>query len=181
MIETKRLRLRPWKESDLEPFAKMNADPMVREFFASKLDKEESDHLARTLIQFIDERGWGFWAVERLEDSLFIGFIGLEYVDFESHFTPAVEIGWRLSVEHWGKGYATEGANACLEYGFNTLHLPEIVALTAQGNVKSRRVMEKLGMTYDPKDDFDHPKIIQGHPVRRHVLYRKVREQWVCK
>jgi RimJ/RimL family protein N-acetyltransferase len=110
--------------------------------------------------------------VEVRGGAAFAGFVGLSVPRFEAHFAPCVEIGWRLAAQHWGHGYATEGARAALAFGFGTLGLEEIVAFTAPRNVRSRRVMEKIGMTYDPADDFDHPLLPEGHPLRRHVLYR---------
>jgi 3-dehydroquinate dehydratase/shikimate dehydrogenase len=174
-IKTKRLILRPWKESDLEPFARLNADPRVMECFPAPLSRQESDALALRIQTKMNEQGWGFWAVEAPGVADFIGMIGLAHVLWEAHevhFTPAIEIGWRLLHEYWGKGYATEGAKAALEFGFQTLKCDEIVAFTAVANARSRHVMEKLGMHTDPKDDFDHPKVPEGHPLRRQVLYR---------
>lgn len=175
-IKTKRLILRPWKETDLKPFAKINADTKVLEYFPATLSKEESDQMAYRIKSKIEERGWGLWAVEVPGHCDFIGFIGLNNVDkesFSTHFSPAIEVGWRLAFEYWGKGYATEGAKAALVYGFETLNLPEIVSFTAEQNMRSRRVMEKIGMHHDPKDDFDHPKLAENSPLKRHVLYRK--------
>lgn len=171
-IKTKRLILRPWKEDDLEPFAALNADPRVREFFPSLLSKEESNQSIQLFSEHIDKYGWGFWAAELLETGEFIGLIGLQHVNFEAPFTPAIEIGWRLSFKHWGKGYAPEGAQAVLQQGFETLGLKEIVSFTAVGNQRSRQVMEKIGMDHTSDDDFDHPKLPKGHPLARHVLYR---------
>lgn len=172
MIETERLLLRQWREEDKEPFAKLNGDARVREFFPSILNKEESDHLFGLLSAHIEKYGWGMWAAELKSTGEFIGFIGIWEIPFTAHFTPAVEIGWRLAFEHWGKGYATEGALAALRYGFETLHLKEIVALTAVENRRSRNVMEKIGMKRNPADDFDHPNVPEGNKVRRQVLYR---------
>ncbi len=175
-LKTERLVLRPWCQEDLEPFAKLNADPFVMEYFPKTLAKEESDQWGERMKAKIEEKGWGFWAVSIPGIADFIGFIGLNFVDhafLPVHFTPAVEIGWRLAFDYWGKGYATEGAKACLKYGFETLNLSEIVSFTAVRNMRSRRVMEKIGMHRDEKDDFDHPKLPEGHPLKRHVLYRK--------
>jgi RimJ/RimL family protein N-acetyltransferase len=172
IIETDRLILREWKPSDLEPFARLNADPRVMEFFPASLSQDET----AAMIQLIQERsmknGFCFWAAELKSTGEFIGFIGLNIPGMETHFTPCVEIGWRIDFKFWGKGYAPEGALACLKYGFSTLNLNEIVSFTTVNNLKSRRVMEKIGMTYDPQGDFDHPKVQEGHPLRRHVLYR---------
>ena len=160
VIETPRLILRPWKESDREPFARMNADPRVMEFFPARLSREESDAL-------MDRVRSELLAAELRETGEFIGFIGLSVPTFEAHFTPCVEIGWRLAAEHWGRGLATEGARAVLARAEG-----EVVSFTTVGNLRSRRVMEKLGLTHDPRDDFDHPRLPEGHPLRRHVLYR---------
>ena len=178
-IKTDRLLLRPWREEDLEPFAQLNADPRVMEYFCKLLSRQESDnHIIQFHSPHIDKYGWGFWAASLIETGEFIGFIGLKHVYFEAHFTPAVEIGWRLAFNHWGKGYATEGALAALQYGFNTLNLEEVVAYTAAQNKRSRRVMEKIGMHHDPQDDFDHPEIPEGHRLKRCVLYRIEKDAW---
>jgi 3-dehydroquinate dehydratase/shikimate dehydrogenase len=178
-LKTKRLILRPWKKEDLEPFAALNADLQVMEYFPSTLSREESDQLAGRIQAKFAEKGWGMWAVSAPAIADFIGFIGLNFVDsFSAPFTPAVEIGWRLGSGFWGQGYAVEGALASLQYGFETLHLNEIVSFTATQNQRSRRVMEKIGMHHNMKDDFDHPKLPEGHPLRRHVLYRFRKEEW---
>lgn len=177
-IRTDRLILRQWKKGDLEPFASINADPRVREYFPGLETKEESDRSASLRSNHIEKFGWGTWAATLAETGEFIGFIGLADVQIQPKFDPAVEIGWRLAYKHWGKGYATEGALACLRYGFETLKLDEIVSLTVVENTRSRRVMEKIGMHHDSKDDFDHPKLPEGHPLRRHVLYRLDRDEW---
>lgn len=171
-IKTNRLILRQWQESDLEPFAALNADSTVMEFFPSLLTREQSDELVKRCSEQISTHGWGFWAATLIETGEFIGFLGLHPVTFEAPFTPAVEIGWRLAYKHWGKGYATEGANAALAYGLDKLKLPQIVSFTTVNNLRSRHVMEKIGMDHTPADDFDHPKLPPGHPLRRHVLYR---------
>lgn len=181
MIKTDRLILRSWKERDLEPFAALNADPRVMEYFPSILSRTESDQLAKRIKTKMDEKGWGMWAVSIPGVAEFIGFIGLnseDQISFPAPFTPAVEVGWRIAFEHWGKGYATEGAKAALAYGFETLNLGEIVSFTATQNRRSRRVMERIGMHHDPRDDFDHPKLVEGHPLRRHVLYRLDVKEW---
>jgi RimJ/RimL family protein N-acetyltransferase len=176
VLPTERLLLRQWREDDLEPFAAMNADPEVMRFFPAPLTREESDGLARALQAEIAGRGWGLWAVEVLDDGAFAGFVGITEPSFEAHFTPAVEIGWRLARESWGRGYATEAARAALAFAFDELGLPEIVSFTSVGNEPSRRVMERLGMRHDPADDFDHPRVAPG-PLRRQVLYRLGREE----
>jgi ribosomal-protein-alanine N-acetyltransferase len=175
---TELLVLRPWRDEDLPAFAALNADPRVMEHFPSVLTRLESDAVAGRIRAHIAERGFGLWAVELRSGAPFIGFVGLlswthpEPVPFRSLVRPCIEVGWRLAAEHWGRGYATEAAFAALGFGFSTLELPEIVAMTATQNLASRRVMEKLGMKRDPADDFDHPRVPLGHRVRRHVLYR---------
>lgn len=172
MITTERLLLRPWRPSDRAPFAALNADPRVMECFPRPLTTAESDAMVDRIEAHFAEKGFGLWAVEVPGVAAFIGFIGLSTPRFTAHFTPCVEIGWRLAHTHWGHGYATEGAKAALAYGFQTLKLPEIVAMTAVTNQRSRRVMEKLGMTHNSADDFDHPLLPAGHPITPHVLYR---------
>jgi RimJ/RimL family protein N-acetyltransferase len=172
MIETERLILRQWRGADREPFARITADPRVMEFFPAVLTREQSDALVGRCEAHYREHGFTFFAAELIETGEFVGFIGLARTPFEAHFTPCVEIGWRLAFERWNRGLATEGARAALRYGFEQLNLAEIVALTAPANVRSRRVMEKLCMKRDPADDFDHPRVPEGHPLRRHVLYR---------
>jgi ribosomal-protein-alanine N-acetyltransferase len=176
-IRTERLRLRPWLPADRKPFASLNADPRVMEYFPGPLSRVESDGFAARIETRFAERGFGLWAVEVPGVAPFAGFIGLSVPGFEAHFTPCVEIGWRLAAEHWGRGYATEGAGAVLAFGFGTLEIPEIVSFTAVGNIRSRRVMEKIGMTYRPTDDFDHPTFAVGHRLRRHALYRIARPE----
>jgi RimJ/RimL family protein N-acetyltransferase len=171
-VRTARLVLRAWMDADNEPFAEMNADPEVMAHFPAVLSREESDAIAGRIRKHFDERGFGPWAVELPGDAPFIGFVGLMAPSFEAHFTPCVEVGWRIARAHWNKGYATEGARAALLLGFGELGLREIVSMTVPANVRSRRVMEKLGMKRDPKGDFDHPRIPKGSPLERHVLYR---------
>lgn len=169
IIETKRLILRPWREEDLEPFACMNADSRVREYFPSVLSSEESHRQAASHIRHITAEGWGFWAVSIKGGAPFIGFIGMQKIDFLPDIPPTVEIGWRLAHPFWGQGFATEGALASLKYGFDKLHLPEILAFTARDNIRSQTVMKKIGMSY--VKDFDHPKLPKEHPLSPHVLY----------
>ncbi|SFH53025.1 GNAT family N-acetyltransferase [Planctomicrobium piriforme] len=172
ILTTPRLRLRGWQAGDLPAFAAMNADPVVREFFPGLMTREECEAMIARVTDHFDRDGFGFWAVELLATGQFIGMVGLQNVPFESHFTPNVEIGWRIAREFWGNGYATEAAQACLDLGFQTLGLKEIVAFTVPANLRSRAVMERLGMTRNPEDDFDHPSLSKGHPLERHVLYR---------
>lgn len=166
MIRTERLLLRQWQESDREPWAAMNADPRVREFFPSVLTREESDAAFDRISSGIDERGWGQWAVEA--DGEFLGFTGLAAPGFRD----GVEIGWRFATSAWGHGYATEAARAAIDYGFEQLSLPEIISFTTVLNVRSRAVMERIGMIRDEDGDFEHPSVPVGDPVRKHVLYR---------
>ncbi len=172
-LRTPRLLLRPWRDSDRPPFAALNADPEVRRWFPSLQTRAESDATAAALQAHLDAHGFGLWAVEAPGVAPFLGFVGLQHVRFAAPFAPAVEAGWRLARAWWGRGYATEAARAALAHAFGPLALPEVVAFTVPGNAASRRVMERLGMTRDPADDFDHPRIPEGHPMRRHVLYRK--------
>jgi len=176
-LQTDRLYLRHWRASDREPFAALNADPRVMEHFPAPLSREESDALAARIESHFEQHGFGLWAVEIVGAAPFAGFIGLSIPRFEAHFTPCVEIGWRLASEYWGYGYATEGARAVLAFGFEQLQLAEIVSFTVPDNLRSRRVMERLGMIRIPADDFDHPVLPKGHPLRRHVLYRLARPE----
>ena len=178
MLTTPRLRLRLWRNEDLEPFAALNADPRVREFFPSIQTHQESAESMRYIRDHFEQRGLGFWAVEVIGGAPFIGFIGLAVPSFAAPFTPCVELGYRLAFEHWGHGYATEGSRAALAFGFGTVGLAEIVAMTAAGNERSRRVMERLGMSRRVADDFDHPNVAPEHPLRRHVLYRLTAREW---
>lgn len=171
-LETARLSLRRWEREDREPFAVLNADPEVMEYFPATLSRAESDALADRIEADIERRGFGLWAVEVRDGAGFIGFVGLDVPSFEADFTPAVEVGWRLARHAWGHGYATEAARAALAHGFGSLGLGEIVAMTAVGNRRSRAVMERLGMTCDGGDDFEHPGVPPGHRLRPHVLYR---------
>lgn len=178
-LRTERLALRRWREADLATFAALNADPAVTEFLVGPLTRAESDDMVARIEGTFDERGFGLWAVEVAADGpdagAFAGFVGLWPTGFQAHFTPAVEVGWRLARAHWGRGYATEAARASLADGFARLGLPEVVSFTAAVNVRSRRVMERLGMTRDPAHDFDHPRLPPGHRLRPHVLYRITR------
>jgi ribosomal-protein-alanine N-acetyltransferase len=169
---TPRLTLRRWRESDREPFVAINADPRVMEHFLAPLIRDESEELIARIEQEFEERGFGLWALELRETGDLIGFTGLSVPEFEADFSPAVEVGWRLAASAWGRGYATEAARAALEFGFGPAGLDEVVSLTSAGNERSRAVMERLGMSHDPADDFDHPEIPNGHALRRHVLYR---------
>jgi RimJ/RimL family protein N-acetyltransferase len=178
-IRTARLRIRSWRDDDFEAYAAMNADPRVMEFYPSVVSRDESRVRFERGKAGMAERGYGFWPVEVLGGAPFIGMVALADPDFEAHFMPAVEIGWRLAAEHWNRGYATEAARAVLAFGFERLALPEIVSFTTVANVRSRRVMEKIGMHRSPDDDFRHPLLPDGHPLQPHVLYRLRREAFV--
>jgi RimJ/RimL family protein N-acetyltransferase len=177
-LRTARLVLRRWRPEDREPFASVNADPLVMLHFPATLTRKESDALAGRIEWHFGHYGFGLWAVEIPSVTPFAGFIGLSVPSFEAHFTPCVEVGWRLMKRHWGMGYATEGARAALQFGFERLGLEQIVSFTVPANVPSRRVMERIGMSYSEVDDFDHPLLMEGHPRRRHVLYRMTRATW---
>jgi RimJ/RimL family protein N-acetyltransferase len=177
-LRTERLLLRQWRDDDLEPFAALNGDSETMRFFVSPQSRAESDALAESARGRIEAVGWGLWAVEVSGGASFIGFVGLARPSFEAHFTPAVEVGWRVAREHWGRGYATEAARAAVAYGFEQLALDEIVSFTSPINEPSWRVMERLGMSHDPADDFEHPRVPVGHPLRLHVLYRLSRTVW---
>jgi RimJ/RimL family protein N-acetyltransferase len=169
-LRTDRLTLRSWQESDIAPWAEMNADPEVREYLGDVLTREQSAASAARFQAQLDERGFGFWAVEVLGTGEFIGFTGLDQVDEGMPFT-GIEVGWRLARPAWGHGYATEAARASLAFGFQVLALPEILAVTTAGNLRSQAVMQRIGMTRDPAGDFDDPAEPEG-PLRRNVLYR---------
>lgn len=177
-LETERLRLRTWRDSDREPFAAMNADPQVMEFFESVMSREKSDASVARMIDHFAMHGWGLWVGERRDTGEFIGTIGLTTPRWPLPGAPKIEIGWRLAKAHWGLGFASEGAGAALRLGFERLDATEIVAVTALGNRRSRAVMERIGMR-DAREDFDHPAVPEGHPVRRHCLHRITREDWL--
>jgi RimJ/RimL family protein N-acetyltransferase len=177
-IETERLLLRPWRDSDLGPFAELNTDVRVMEFFLSTLPRSESDAFAMKVRAHFDEHGYGLWAVEVKEGAPFIGFVGLATVTFEAPFVPAVEIGWRLAHASWGRGYASEAARASLRLAFEELALDEVVSFTVETNQRSRAVMERIGMHHVSAGDFDHPRIPESHPLCRHALYRLGRAEW---
>ena len=175
-LRTERLLLRGWTDSDRGAFANLNGDLRVMEFMPGALSREESDQLFEKIQSHIRSHGFGLYAAELLREHLFIGYLGLAIPSFEAKFTPCVEIGWRLAAQHWNQGLATEGARAVVHFAFENLGIPELVSFTVPANRPSRRVMEKLRMTHDPADDFEHPRIPESHPLRRHVLYRLRRE-----
>ena len=171
-LTTERLLLRRWRPADLEPFARMNADPVVMEHFPGLMTREQSDEFAERIEQGFERHGFGLWAVELPGEAPFVGFVGLSVPGFEAPFMPAVEIGWRLDAAWWGRGIATEAARAAAAYGFGPAGLDELVSFTAPANLRSRAVMERIGMSHDAAGDFDHPRLPPGHHLRRHVLYR---------
>lgn len=172
ILETEHLLLRTFKESDVAPMLAINQDPKVMEYFPALQNEEETRALIDRINAHQEQHGYSLYAVELKATGEMIGFVGLMYRDFEAHFTPVVEIGWRLASTHWNQGYATEAARAVLDYAFSVLGLKEIVSFTSEINMPSRRVMEKLGFTHNPKDDFDHPKLEPSHRLSKHVLYR---------
>ena len=177
-LRTPRLWLRPWRAEDREPFSILNADPAVMEYLPSVLTPAESNGLADRIETHFLKHGFGLWAAELPGTSPFIGYVGLAIPSFQAHFMPCIEIGWRLARPYWGNGYATEGARAALHFGFGQLGLREIVSFTVPANVRSRRVMERLGMQHSPSDDFDYPELPRLHLLRRHVLYRLSLLSW---
>jgi RimJ/RimL family protein N-acetyltransferase len=176
MLQTPRLLLRQWRAEDREPFAAMGRDPAVMAHFPALLTREESDAGADRAEAYIAQNGFGFWAVEIPGEAFFAGFIGLRRPWFKAHFTPCIEIGWRLARPFWGRGYATEGAAAALEIGFTRLGLEEIVAYAVPANARSLAVMGRIGMQFS--GEFDHPELPEGHRLRRHVLYRIGKKEW---
>jgi RimJ/RimL family protein N-acetyltransferase len=172
MLETPRLILRPWRDADVEPWVALSADPRVMEHFPRPYERAESEAGLVRIRARMDRDGYGWWPIEVKGGAAFAGVIVLQDIPFEAHFTPAIEVGWWLAHEHWGQGYATEGARAALDFAFGELERSEVVAITTPVNVRSQRVMQRLGMTRDPADDFEHPGIEAGHPLRMHVLYR---------
>lgn len=169
-LVTDRLQLRRWRRSDREPFAALNADPEVMEYFPALLSRAESGALVDRIEEGFQRHGFGLWAVER--EGVLLGFTGLSVPRFTAAFLPAVEVGWRLRRDAWGQGFATEAARAAVEAGFQRWGLDEIVSFTSEANARSRAVMARIGMTRDPDDDFDHPALPRGHRRERHVLYR---------
>ena len=178
-IDTERLRLRQWWPSDREPFAAMNADAEVMRYFPAKQSREASDRSIDVWQAELADRGWSNWAVELKEGGVFLGFIGLTVPRRALPFMPCVEIGWRLARAHWRQGYATEGARGALRVGFKQLQLPEIVSFTAVVNLPSRAVMERIGMI-NANEDFEHPAVPEGNPLRTHCLYRLSRSRWAA-
>jgi len=178
VLNTDRLILRPWQAQDRAPFAAINRDPAVMQFMPAPLSAEETDAFVDRIETHFNQHGFGLWAAQLRNSDQFIGYIGLAVPRFRAPFMPAVEIGWRLASESWRRGLATEGARAVVDHAFSVLGLPALVSFTVPANLPSRRVMEKLGMTHDPADDFDHPSFPEGHPLRHQVLYRLTCSQW---
>jgi RimJ/RimL family protein N-acetyltransferase len=177
-LKTERLLLRRWNASDREPFAALNADPEVMRYFRQPLDRSASDQFVDRIETGFEKNGFDLWAVEESSTRTFLGFTGLVRQTFEAHFTPAVEIGWRFCRAAWGHGFATEAARGALRFGFEDAGLEEIVSMTTRTNERSRAVMERIGMTYDPADDFEYVNTPIGHPLRPSVLYRLSRARW---
>ena len=174
IITSRRLKLRNWKDEDTEPFIKMNMDTDVMRFFPAPQTREETLAQILRIKQHFDDHGYGLYAVERKDNGLFIGFTGFAHPRFESHFTPCIEIGWRLSKENWRQGFATEAAKACLDHGFKRLGFDEILSFTATTNIPSIGVMEKVGLTR--VEVFEHPLLPNGHKLKPHVLYKVVKK-----
>lgn len=171
-IETPRLILRDWQEKDIEPFARMNADRQVMEYFLKRLDYKETCDFYRRIINEFADCGFGLYVVEEKACGAFIGYVGFHHIGFDVDFAPGVEIGWRLRAESWGKGFATEAASACLEYGRNVLGLDEVYSFTSLSNKRSERVMQKIGMLR--VGEFGHPLVNPAHALYMHVLYKKL-------
>lgn len=174
---TSRLVLRQWRQADRAPFAALNADPLVMEQFPALLSRDQSDAMMSRCAAALERDGYGLWALEIRTSGEFIGFVGLAVPGWEAAFTPCTEIGWRLARPAWGHGYASEAANAALATAFGPTGLDEVVSFTTTGNVRSQQVMQRIGMTRDESEDFDHPRVVDG-PLRRHVLYRLHRADW---
>jgi RimJ/RimL family protein N-acetyltransferase len=192
-LRTERLVLRPWTDADRAPFAALNADDEVMAHFPGTLTREESDAMVDGIRERMDRQGFGLWAVDVVGGPSCIGFVGLNPIPFDAAFTPALEVGWRLARDVWGRGYAPEGAVASVDFAFASVRrdgdgftsiddgepLDEVVSMTTPSNLKSRRVMEKIGLRRDPADDFDHPAMVDRAPhLVRHVLYRIDRAGW---
>ena len=172
IFDTDRLKFRTWNDQDVEPYFQINQDSQVTEFLTGPLTYNQVFAFVFNANNHFDKHGFTLWAVELKATGELIGFIGLSYINWDAHFTPAVEIAWRLGTKYWGFGYATEGAKACLNFGFKCINLEEIVAFTVPSNVRSIHVMEKIGMLRDWNGDFAHPKLELTHPLSKHILYR---------
>jgi len=177
ILETQRLIIRKWRDSDLQPMAAINQDPQVMEYFPAPKNLEETRSFIIANMRIYEQVGYCFYAVELKDNHKFIGFVGLSPVGDELPCGPAVEIGWRLGVKYWGKGYANEAAQAIVAHAFNILGINELVTFTASTNKKSEKLMQRLGFERSEQDDFDHPKIADGHILQRHVFYKKLKSQ----
>lgn len=181
-LETPRLVLRHWRDEDLEEFHRMCNDERVMRFFVNRRTREQCLEVFALIRQSIDENGFGFGAIVDKQTDRAFGFAGLSRVSFEASFTPAVEVGWWLMPEYWGKGLASEAANALLRHGFEDIGLDEIVAFAVAANHASTAVMRRIGMHADPEHDFDHPRVPDTHPhLKHHVLYRIARDEWQAR
>lgn len=178
MISTERLVLRRWRDADRAPFAALNADPAVMEYLPVVLDRPQSDAFVDRIEAHFDQHGYGLWAVDVKDGDACVGFVGLSNAGFDAAFTPAVEVGWRLARSAWGHGYASEAARRALAFAFDEAGLDEVVSFTVPHNTRSRAVMERIGLSRDPAEDFDHPRLPPGHVLRRHVLYRISQATW---
>ena len=172
LVETDRIRLRRWTDKDKEPFAKLNADPAVMTYLGPPMTRAKSDRAIEAQLELMDKGEPAFWAAAKTRDDRLIGCIGVKRVTFQAHFTPCYEIGWRLAQEHWGKGYATEGASAALQYSFSNWDMLSIHSFTVHANIKSQAVMERIGMRRVKGGDFDHPSLAKDDPLLGHVLYQ---------
>lgn len=179
IIETERLILRTWRKEDAQTYFQINEDPKVAEFVRGPLTMEQINDFITAVNKQQEKHGYTLWAVQLKETGELMGFIGLNYTDWEAHFTPAVEVAWRLGSQYWGKGYATEGAKASLDYGFKQCGLKEIVSFTVPLNIRSIRVMEKIGLKRDMNGDFVHPKLSADHPLSQHILYRLTANEYL--
>lgn len=177
-VKTDRLILRPWRPEDLPAIAAINGDPLAMRHMPGTMTREESDAFIERQHERQSNDGFCMWAIEAPGVAPLVGVLGLARTNFEAHFTPCVEVGWRLAPAFWGKGYATEGARAALEFGFEHMSLDEIVSITVLANEPSWRVMQRIGMTRDLAGDFDHPRLPEDHHLRRHILYRLKRSDW---
>ena len=179
-LTTPRLRLRHWRDADRQPFASLNADPEVMRYFPAPLAASDSDRFLDRMTAASTEHGFGLWALELRATGEFIGMTGLAHHSFPAHFNPSWEVGWRLARSAWGSGYATEAARAALRFGFIEAGLDEVVSMTSVLNLPSRRVMRRIGLHRDPADDFEHPRVPEGSPLKPHVLYRLTRDEWAA-
>ena len=177
-LHTNRLLLRRWQEDDLAPFAALNSDPVAMEHFPGLMTEAQTESMIEGMEAHFEEHGYGLWALELNLTKNFIGFTGLSTPGFEAAFTPAVEVGWRLFPKYWDSGYATEASREAIRFGFEVAGLEQIVSFTVPANRRSCRVMERIGMTHDPEDDFDHPSLENGSPLKRQVLYKMTVDRW---